>query len=159
MQQPVCIEGIPHAHPIAELETNGGAAFAQHLPRGGQLLWRGAVLSRQILDRVLAVRRHRGIQLERLELQLRRHGSFEPRQGDLQGIEPNGTPRAGNVGHEVDLHHVLESHGSHRVQAYCVYRPGTSPRRRGSRRAKVEIRPYEPIARAHLRFAPNHSHE
>ena len=126
MQQPVRIERIPHAYPIAELETDRRAAFAQRLPRGGQLLSRGAVLSRQVFDRVLAIRGHRRIQLEWLELQLRRYRTFEARQGDLQGIQSYGTPRAGNIGHEVDLHYVLESHGLHRVQAYSVPRPSTS---------------------------------
>ena len=69
-----------------------------------ELLGRGAVLAREVLGRVLALGRHRRIELERLEVQLDRDLVVEPLERLLERPEADRAPGAGDVGDEIDLH-------------------------------------------------------
>ena len=60
VQQPMRVERVPDARPVAEREADLGAALANDRARARELLGRRAVLARQVLGRVLAFGRHRG---------------------------------------------------------------------------------------------------
>ena len=73
VQQAMRVERVPDPRPLAELEADRGAALAQDGARlrascsGGR-----PYLRAQVLGRVLALGRHRRVELERLEVQLHR---------------------------------------------------------------------------------------
>ena len=89
---------------LAEGESHGFTALADHFAVAFALLGRDAVLARQVFDNVLAHWRHLWIQLERLEVQLSLHFAAESGKGLLERVQPDRAPGTGNVGDEIDLH-------------------------------------------------------
>ena len=94
---------------VARLERD--AARTDRLAIGVDLLRRAAVFLRQVFGGILPLRWHLRVQLERLEMDLRRHLARKLRQRLLQRRQPARAPRAGNVGDEVDAHGNGWGHG------------------------------------------------
>src|SRR3546814_6971093 len=85
VQQPVGVEGVPDvAAPIhVEGEAQLGTARADRLAVVARLLFAHAVLGSQVFDRILALRRQRRVELERLEMQFHRS---EEHTSELQSL-------------------------------------------------------------------------
>ena len=105
MQQAVCVEGVIDAAPLVHVEgkAQGLPTLADVFARGGGLLGGGAVLFVQVFGDVLALRNHLGVQLKGLEMDVRLDLALQPLQGGLQALQPNGTPRARDIGDKVDF--------------------------------------------------------
>ena len=105
MQKPVRVESVVDtiATFLAKLKTHCGAALADRLAGLCLLLGRRAVLLREVFRDVLPGRRHRGVELERLEMQLGLHITLQSPEGALQRGQADRTPGAGHVGNEIDL--------------------------------------------------------
>ena len=106
VQQPVRVERVVGAPPLAlaEGEADRLAALADRLGVAFDLLGRDAVLARQVLDDLLALRRHLRVQLERLEVQVGLHFAVEPLERAFERVEADRAPGAGDIGDEIDLH-------------------------------------------------------
>ena len=99
VEQPVGIERVVDAtlRPARHHEADGGGALADHLAVRGHLLGGGAVFAGDMLGAILAFRRHVGIELERLEMDVGLDQVPGPRQGFFQAFQPDHAPGAGNV--------------------------------------------------------------
>lgn len=108
MQQAVGVEGVPDAavlrHPHVEPGPSLGGAGADHGAVLSRLLGGRAVFAGDVVDDVLALGRHVGVELERLEMDLGLDPlGPEPVQRRGQAAEADDAPGADDVGDEVDV--------------------------------------------------------
>ncbi|MCY1180698.1 hypothetical protein D9M73_211610 [compost metagenome] len=104
VQQAVGVEGVVDAGALVqvEVEVHLGAERLDVLVVAGDLVGVDAVLALEMLDQVLAFRRHVGVQFERLDVQLHVHIVAQPANGGEQAVQADGAPGADHVGDEVD---------------------------------------------------------
>src|SRR3546814_2577070 len=83
------------ASDLVEGEAQLGTARADRLAVVARLLFAHAVLGSQVFDRILALRRQRRVELERLEMQF--HAGVFADAGDrlFQRLQADRAPRAG----------------------------------------------------------------
>jgi hypothetical protein len=113
MQQPVRVEGVVDAAALAHVEgePERRGTLADRGTIGLELFLAHAVLAHQVFVGVLALGLQLRIQLERLQVDFRLHGSVQLRECLLQAGQADGAPRAGDVGNEVDAKLGWGSHG------------------------------------------------
>ena len=99
------IERIENAAAPAHVERESelGATCSDAFLVVRHLLGRCAVLLCDVLDDVLALRRHLRIELERLEMNFGASLGADALERLLERGEPDRTPGAGDIGNEVDL--------------------------------------------------------
>ena len=112
----------------AEIQAERGRAAAdQRLPLGN-LRGSGAVLARRILGDGLARGRQARVQLEGLQVQFHRHRVGDTIDSLFQRMQADRTPRAGDVGDEVEPHQNISAGSSVTAAAPSTTlwrRPGT----------------------------------
>jgi hypothetical protein len=119
VEQAVRIERVIHPALVGHRhgETERGGALSDHLAIGGELLGRRAIFAGDMLDHILALGRHVGIELERLEMQRGFDLVTSACQRLFQAVQADDAPGAGNVRDEIDL-----ERAGHRPVLSCGYR-------------------------------------
>ena len=83
---------------------DGRAALSDDGAVVRQLRVTHAVLGFQVVAGICAFAGHRGVELERLEVDLDRYLGADSFQCALQGVQAHSAPGAGHVGNKVDAH-------------------------------------------------------
>src|ERR1700761_49791 len=96
------IERVIDACARAEGEANARTTFADHGLRLGNLRWRAVVFFAEMVDDVLAVWPHLGIQLKGMHDYLSIICLPKARQRELERVQAYSTPWTRDVGYEID---------------------------------------------------------
>src|SRR6185312_5430103 len=132
VQKPMRVKGVvdaaaPAARLIrhAELEAQLRAARTDVFAVRMRLCRRDPVFFGNVLSNFLALGRHLGVELERLEMKLGGNVSADARQGLIERFQADRAPGAGDVGNKVDFewsgHGVLSQFSSVTAKLVIVH--------------------------------------